>query len=172
MRSASIDDIKKELKELPPKKVLELLLRVARFKKENKELLTYLLFEAHNEQNYIRLLKADINEQFAEVSPTPTSQAKKHYRKILRGINRQIKYIGSKAAGVELLLHFASILRDQDSSLHPKLETIFLQQLAKAEKLLPTVDDDLKFDFQQQIDSLRGDNSKVVSFKKKFFRFR
>lgn len=172
MRSASIDDIKKELRELPPKKVLELLLRVIRFKKENKELLTYLLFESHNEQGYIQVLKADISEQFAVVSPAPPSLAKKQYRKILRSINRQIKYIGSKAAAVELLLHFASTLREQDTSLHPKLETIFLQQLAKAEKLLPTVDADLQFDFQQQIDTLRQGNTRVVSFKKKFFRFK
>lgn len=172
MRSASIDDIKKELKELPPKKVLELLLRIARFKKENKELLTYLLFESHNEHDYIRLLKTDINEQFAVISPTPVSVAKKQYRKILRGINRQIKYIGNKAASIELLLHFAATLRNQDTTLHPKLEVIFLQQLAKAEKLLPTIDDDLKFDFQQQLDLLRDGNTKVVSFKKKFFGFR
>ena len=172
MRTASVDDIKKELKELPPKKVLELLLRLIRFKKENKELLTYLLFESQDEQGYVQVLKADIDEQFAVVAPTPTSLAKKQYRKILRGINRQIKYIGSKAAAVELLLHFAATLRKQDTSLHPKLESIFLQQLTKAEKLLPTVEDDLQFDFQQQIDSLREGTSKVVSFKKKFFRFR
>ena len=156
MNPASIEDIKKELKELPPKKVLDLILRLARFKKENKELLTYLLFESHDELGYIRTLEADIDEQFAGVDTTPVSKAKKEYRKILRVINRQIKYIGNKSASIELLLYFSAKLKEQDSSLHPKLQTIFLQQLTKAEKLLPQVEEDLQFDFRQKIDSLRG----------------
>jgi hypothetical protein len=125
MNPASIEDIKKELKELPPKKVLDLTLRLARFKKENKELLTYLLFESHDEAGYIRALEADMDEKFSGVESTPVSKAKKEYRKILRGVNRQIKYIGNKSAGVELLLYFSAKLKEQESSLHPKLQTLF-----------------------------------------------
>jgi hypothetical protein len=158
MHPASIDDIKNELKQLPPKKVLELTLRLARFKKENKELLTYLLFESHDEAAYIKLLQADMDEKFATIDPSPVSKAKKEYRNILRLINRQIKYIGSKAASVELLLYFTMKLKDQENTLHPKLQAIFLQQLSKAEKLLPSIDDDLQFDYRQQIDALRGDD--------------
>ena len=159
MNPASIEDIKKELKELPPKKVLELTLRLARFKKENKELLTYLLFESHDEAGYIKMLQADMDEKFASIDPPPVSKAKKEYRKILRTINRQIKYIGSKAASVELLLYFSMKLKDQEKNLHPKLQTIFLQQLSKAEKILPLIEDDLQFDYRQKIEALRGDNT-------------
>ena len=158
MNPASIDDIKNELKQLPPKKVLDLTLRLARFKKENKELLTYLLFESHDEAGYIKMLQADIDEKFTAVDPSPISKAKKEYRKILRVINRQIKYIGSKSAGAELLLYFSMKLRDQENTLHPRLQTIFLQQLAKAEKLLPLIEDDLQFDYRQKIEVLRGDD--------------
>jgi hypothetical protein len=156
MNPASIDDIKNELKQLPPKKVLELTLRLARFKKENKELLTYLLFESHDEAGYIKMLQADIDEKFGVIDPSPVSKAKKEYRKILRMINRQIKYVGTKATAVELLLHFSMKLKDQENALHPKLQTIFFQQLSKAEKLLPLIEDDLQFDYQQKIDSLRS----------------
>ena len=159
MNPASIDDIKNELKQLPPKKVLELTLLLARFKKENKELLTYLLFESHDEAGYIKMLQADMDEKFASIDPSPVSKAKKEYRKILRTINRQIKYIGSKAASVELLLYFSMKLKDQEKNLHQKLQTIFLQQLSKAEKLLPLIEDDLQFDYRQKIDALRGDNT-------------
>ena len=48
MKAASISEIKTELKGLPPAQLTELCLRLARFKKENKELLTYLLFEAND----------------------------------------------------------------------------------------------------------------------------
>jgi hypothetical protein len=157
MKPASIEDIKNELKQLPPKKVLELTLRLARFKKENKELLTYLLFESHDEAGYIKMLEGDIKEKFSGVDPSPVSKAKKEYRKILRMINRQIKYIGSKSASVELLLDFCMNLKEQENTLHPRLQTLFLQQLIKAEKILPQIDDDLQFDYRQKIDGLRGD---------------
>ena len=166
--TASLDDIKKELKELPPKKVLELTLRLARFKKENKELLSYLLFESHDEAGYIKTLEADMDEMFGAVDPNPVSRAKKEYRKILRNINRQIKYIGSKSAAVELLLYFSMKLKNQENALHPKLQTIFLQQLNKAEKLLPLIEEDLQFDFRQKLDALREDE--MIPVKKKWWK--
>ena len=45
MKTASIQELKQELQGVAPGKLLELCLRLARFKKDNKELLTYLLFE-------------------------------------------------------------------------------------------------------------------------------
>ena len=155
MNAAAIEEIKKELQNLPPKKVLDLTLRLARFKKENKELLTYLLFESHDEQGYIKVLQTDINEKFASIDPSPVSKAKKEYRKILRLINRQIKYIGTKDAAVELLLHFSMNLKQQEQTLHPRLQTLFAQQVTKAEKLLPFIEDDLQFDYRQKIERLR-----------------
>ena len=49
MKAATINELKQELQNIPPAKVTELCLRLARFKKENKELLTYLLFEENLE---------------------------------------------------------------------------------------------------------------------------
>jgi hypothetical protein len=167
MHPASIDDIKHELKQLPPKKVLELTLRLARFKKENKELLTYLLFESHDEAGYLKSLKSDIDEQFAIVNPTPVSQAKKQYRKILRAINRQSKYIGSKSATVELLLHFCERLKNLETTLHPKLQVIFNQQITKADKLLPLLEEDLQFEFRKQLLFLKDDDGIVIKGNRK-----
>ena len=70
MKSANIREIKKELKELPPNQVMELCLRLCRFKKENKELLTYLLFEAHDEAASIDSGKVESDERFERVSRT------------------------------------------------------------------------------------------------------
>ena len=54
MKAATIHEIKQELVTLKPAALSELCLRLAKFKKENKELLTYLLFEAHNETEYVK----------------------------------------------------------------------------------------------------------------------
>ena len=52
MRSSSIHEIKQELVNFKTAELTSLCLRLVRFKKENKELLTYLLFEAQDEQVY------------------------------------------------------------------------------------------------------------------------
>ena len=65
MRSSSIQEIKQELVTYKPAELTALCLRLARFKKENKELLTYLLFEAQDEHGYIKNVKQEVEELFA-----------------------------------------------------------------------------------------------------------
>jgi len=49
MKAVTINGISQELLNLSPKELCDLCLRLARFRKENKELLTYLLFESSDE---------------------------------------------------------------------------------------------------------------------------
>ena len=88
MKAASVNEIKQELKELTPAQLTELCLRLARFKKENKELLTYLLFEAHNLPAYINSIKQQMDEDFSQVNTSNLYFAKKTLRKILRIANK------------------------------------------------------------------------------------
>ena len=64
MKTASLAEIKQELQNLSTKEIAELCLRLARYKKENKELLAYLLFESHNEEAYAVQVKEMIEEKF------------------------------------------------------------------------------------------------------------
>ncbi len=64
MKAATVQEIKQELQQLPQNKVTELCLRLARFKKENKELLTYLLFEADDTALYIKHVNEEVDELF------------------------------------------------------------------------------------------------------------
>ena len=57
MKAATVYDIKEGLQGLPPAQVAELCLRLVKFKKENKELVTYLLLESLNQAGYIGDLK-------------------------------------------------------------------------------------------------------------------
>ena len=54
MKASTVHEIKTELNHLKSDDLVELVLRLSKFKKENKELLTYLLFEAHDEQGFIK----------------------------------------------------------------------------------------------------------------------
>ena len=49
MKTATVREIKLELKDKSSDELVELCLMLSKFKKENKELLTYLLYEKHNE---------------------------------------------------------------------------------------------------------------------------
>ncbi|RZV67606.1 MAG: hypothetical protein EX254_02785, partial [Flavobacteriaceae bacterium] len=68
MKAVSVIEIKKELKERSHQDLMDLCLRLARFKKENKELLTYLLFESHNEEGYIETVKDEVDLQFDNIN--------------------------------------------------------------------------------------------------------
>ncbi len=75
MKAATIQEIKQELQTLSPTRLTELCLRLARFKKDNKELLTWLLFEAGDETSYIDQVKKDIDGEFDDLqNPISISQ--------------------------------------------------------------------------------------------------
>ena len=60
MKAATISEIKHELTQTNPSILIDLCLKLAKFKKDNKELLTYLLFEAHDEVAFIEQVKLEI----------------------------------------------------------------------------------------------------------------
>ena len=68
MKTSSISDIKNELQNLDKKELLALCLRLAKYKKENKELLTYLLFEAFDQEAYVALIKKEMEDQFEDMN--------------------------------------------------------------------------------------------------------
>lgn len=153
MHSATIETIKTELKQLPPKEVLDLLLRLARFKKENKELLTYILFESANESEYVEQVKREITGEMEEIDGLPGYQYKKHFRKIQRKLNKPIKYIGNKSATAELYLHMARMISEKKRTnyLATFLDKTEQQYISKIEKLLPGIEDDLAADIRKQL---------------------
>ncbi|MFW5774472.1 MAG: hypothetical protein ACOCWD_07300, partial [Tangfeifania sp.] len=104
METASISEIKKELKNLSPQQLQDVCTRLAKYKKENKELLSYLLFESFNEQHFIQEVKDEIDEQFSHLNNSSLYLAKKTLRKVLRTTRKYIRFSGSKQTEVELLI--------------------------------------------------------------------
>ena len=70
MKVASISEIKRELEGKKNYELAEYCLRLSKFKKENKELLTFLLFEAGDINSYIEAIKKEIIISFEEISAT------------------------------------------------------------------------------------------------------
>jgi hypothetical protein len=67
MKASSISELKKELNELPAKQLVELCLHLAKYKKDNKEFLDYLLFQAHDKASFVSAVKTEIDEHFTEL---------------------------------------------------------------------------------------------------------
>jgi len=156
MKAASLSEIKKELKSIPQEVLVEMALRVAKYKKENKELLSYLLFESHNESSYIDGVKAEVESMYAEINDTNVYFVKKSVRKILRFVTKSIKYSGQKTTEVELMIHFCKCLRAYDLVLTRNLVllNIYERQLVKIQKAISTLHEDLQFDYQREFEEL------------------
>lgn len=156
MKAATLAELKKELFSVPAERVLELCLHLAKYKKENKELLSYLLFEADDEAAYIKNVKDEVDEQFQNLNRSNIFLAKKTFRKILRTTNKHIKYSGSKRTEVEMLIYFCKKLKTSGVSLHRSvaLTNIYLRQLQKINKALSTLHEDLQYDYKEELKSL------------------
>lgn len=152
MKTASIQELKQELAHTSPAVVIECCLRLARLKKENKELLTYLLFEAHDEGAYLDTVKNDMDEQFAGINSANLYYAKKTIRKILRTTNRYIRFTGSAVAGVELLVHFCKKIRASGIPYEksPALQNLYNGQLKKIKQGMDALHEDLRYDYERE----------------------
>jgi hypothetical protein len=156
MKAASISEIRGELKLLPAPRLTELCLRLARFKVENKELLTFLLYEAADIQAFIVGVKAEMDESFASLNTRNLYIAKKMLRKILRTVNKFIRFSGDKQVEVELLLHFCSRMEDTGVTAHRNtaLGNLYKGQIKKIGIALDGLHEDLQHDYARQLEHL------------------
>lgn len=156
MRTATVQEIKQELTGKKPAELVALCLRLARFKKENKELLTYLLFEAHDESGYIETVKQETDALFEEINISHLYFVKKSLRKIVRIINKHLRYMGSKQAEAELLLHFLTRLKQSDIPFEKNqvILNLYNQQLKKLYAAINELHEDLQYDLLKQTEAL------------------
>jgi len=141
---------------MPATELTELCLRLAKYKKENKELLTYLLFEAHDEPGFVQSIKKEIDEEFAQINQSNLYYVKKTLRKILRIINKHIRYTGSSQATVELLIYFCQSIKESGIPIQKNvvITNLYKGQLLKINKTVLSLHEDLQHDYSRSIIAL------------------
>jgi hypothetical protein len=156
MKASTINELKQELVNTPASTLVDLCLRLARFKKENKELLTYLLFEAHDVSSYIKGVKGEMALQFADINKSNVYYVKKTLRKILRTAKKHIRYSGLAIVEVELLIYFCESMKDLNIPINknPVLSNIYENQLRKINSALQGMHEDLQYDYLKVINKL------------------
>jgi len=155
MTTASLAELRRALRNVPSGDLPDLCIRLARYKKENKELLSYLLFEVDDEPEYIKGVKTEIDDHFRELTRTTPYMTKKGIRKALTFTNQKIRYSGQKRTEAELLIYFCMKFKKEISFRNNlTLKNIYLRQIEKIKKTLATLHEDLQFNFGEEVKKL------------------
>ncbi len=152
MQAASIAELKKALVQLDHSELLDACLRLARFKKDNKELLTYLLFLSADEPEYAGYLCNEIDAFFEE---TPRMQ-RKTVRKVIRWMDKWLRFSGNKETEAQVRIHFCHALHNSKTPYEETtaMHNMYLGQIKKVHKAIEKMHADLRFDFRQQMQGL------------------
>ncbi len=156
MKTASLKELKQEFESLTREEAVALCLRLAKFKKDNKELLSYLLFEARDEAGFINSVKEEIEEQFDTMNKSTPYVAKKGVQRIIRILKKHIRYSGMKETEVELLLFFCRQLKDSGIRMRSSrvISNIYQRQLSAIEKALLGLHEDIRYDYEEEFRAL------------------
>ncbi len=156
MKTGTAKEIRDELKDLTADELRQIVQRLARFKKENKELLTYLLFEAHHEDDYIENVKQLMDERFATITTPNFYYIKKGIRKILSDTKKYIRYSGNKETEIVLLIHFLKNMSEfKPSILKNKILTdIYMRQVKLIRSRIAALHEDLQYDYDRELNFL------------------
>ena len=156
MKAVTVKKLKDELLHQSTKELIELCLQLSKFKKENKELLTYLLFESHNEEGYIESVKEQMDVLFEDINTKRFFYIRKSARKILTLTKKYIRYSKKKETEVQLLLYYCKKLKEFKPSIKrsQQLLNAFDRQVLMIKKALATLHEDLQYDYQNELDEL------------------
>lgn len=152
MKAATISQLKKELVKLDHDELLDVCIRLAKFKVESKELLTYLLTRADDEIGYAGELCDEIDELLC----SPGKIHKKSLRKVVRWMNKCLRFSGDKETELQVRIHFCRRIKDMRISFGAcrVSRNMYATQLKKIATAIEKVHPDLQFDFKQQLAGL------------------
>jgi hypothetical protein len=156
MKTVTVKELSQELTYRTPKELRDLCLRLSRFKKENKELLTYLLFESSDELSYIKGVKKEMDEEFEQINRTTWYYIRKSVRKILKNTRKYIRYSQKKQTEVELLLYFCTKLKALSPSIkrNTALTNLYNRQIDTIIKKISVLHEDLQYDYGLELSEL------------------
>lgn len=156
MKPAPLSQIKKELQLQDREALIAMCLELARFKRDNKEMLSYLLFNSADEAAYIAAVQGHMDTSFEAINTQSHYYIKKSVRKILRELRRYIRYSNKPETAVELLLHFCYNLTLIKPSIFQNkvLTNTFWRQINTVETKISSLHEDLQYDYNLELESL------------------
>ncbi len=152
----SIIQLQKELAKYPTKQVFEICIKLAKFKKENKDYLSYLLFGSADEQNYIQESKLKIDDVFSTVSRKSAYTTKKGLQKVVRHLSKLIKNSKSKQTELELRIYFCNKIKSARINLDSSkvISNLYYREIDKIKLVHSKLHEDLQFDYVKDLEKL------------------
>ena len=156
MKAVKVKELSEELVNRTPKELRDICLRLSRFKKENKELLTYLLFESSDEASYVESVKREIYRQFEQVNKKSYYFIKKGLRRILLNTRKYIRYSQNKKTEIDLLIYYCSKLQNFTPSIQKNtaLRHLYTRQIEILREKLTSLHEDLQYDYELEMNAL------------------
>ena len=118
--------------------------------------MTYLLFEANDEAEYVRILKREMDDAFESVNRKSYYLIKKGIRKILTTTKKHVRYSNSKETEVDLLIHFLRGMHDFRPTYRRSkvLKNTYHRQMDFVKKRIAALHEDLQYDYTLLLDDL------------------
>jgi hypothetical protein len=159
MKAATLAGIKRELQHRDPEEIQQLCLRLGRFKKDNKELLTYLLFEAQDENGFAQSLKNEIDEMMETINLSNLYYTKKGLQKIVRFLNKNVRYSGIKNTEVDVRLYFCQVIKTSNIPIHRNktINNLYHREIKRINNALSSLHEDIQADYQYELGKLELD---------------
>ena len=120
-------------------------------------MLSYVLFEAQDEQQYVETLKESLKELFEEVNVKTLYIAMKNLRKIIRLANRFLKYTSIKESHVQIYMFILQeiLALDLNLSRSTSLLKIYSSLKNKLSNLIGELHEDLQYDYMRHFEALK-----------------
>ena len=156
MRSSTISQIQKELAALESRELQALCIRLAKYKKDNKELLSYLLFDAVNEKNYVATVKEEIDVLFHGINRQTTYTTKKGLQKVVRNMNKFIKYSDNTQTELELRIYFCLKVKAARINLDASnvISNLYYREKDKINTAFSKLHEDLQYDYKEELENI------------------
>lgn len=156
MQKVALKNIKAELEQIPHKELVQICIKLAKYKKENKELLDYLIFGITDEAAFVDSVKEELDSYFKDVHSTNIFYAKKTIRKIIRNANKYIRYSGIKTTEIELLVHICTNIKSLEVPWEKStaMQNLYNAQVKKIKKAFEQLHEDIQFDYRKHLENL------------------
>lgn len=158
MKAASLIELKKSIQVMDKPQLMDLCLKLAKYKVDNKELLTYIIFESGDEEGFVFGVKSALDDKFEEINYNTSYYTKKGLRKTLRFLDKYLKFSGIKETEVKLRIYFCNLMQENpiDLASSKVLFNIYTRQIEKIKKVISTLHEDLQYDYMQLLKNLEN----------------
>lgn len=156
MQIPSLAQIKKELSFLSESELMDLVVDLSKFSRDNKAYLYFKLNEKEHPGLFVEMVEEELALEFDNARSDHYYYAKKSAQKIRRKMNKLLKLSKVKTDQIEIILFFCEQLKENGflNHQHVVLDNLYQIQLRKASKLIDGLHEDLQYDYAGKLEEL------------------